>query len=120
VAAKVHDVDVVLNTVDSQVEPGLSYVRRGGVFSSIAGVPTEKKCAAAGVTCVQIGRGKPVPPAGESLRPLVAMADAGKYTVTVSKRFPLAEAAAAQESLRTSGGTGKTILIVDPSKAGQH
>jgi len=120
VAAKVHDVDVVLNTVDSEVEPGLGYVRRGGVFSSIAGVPTEEKCAAAGVTCVQIGRGKPVPPAAESLRPLAAMADAGKYTVTVSKRFSLAQAAAAQESLRTSGGTGKTILIVDPSKAGQH
>jgi NADPH:quinone reductase-like Zn-dependent oxidoreductase len=90
------------------------------VFSSITGVPTEEKCAAAGVTCVQIGRGKPVPPAGESLRPLAAMADAGKYTVTVSKRFPLAQAAAAQESLRASGTIGKTILIVDPSKAGQH
>jgi NADPH:quinone reductase-like Zn-dependent oxidoreductase len=120
VGAKVQGVDVVLNTVDSQVEPGFGYVRRGGVFSSITGVPTEEKCAAAGVTCVQIGRGKPVPPAGESLRPLAAMADAGKYTVTVSKRFPLAQAAAAQESLRTSEGIGKTILIVDPSKATQH
>lgn len=120
VAAKVRDVDVVLNTVDSQVDAGLSYVRRGGTFSSIAGVPAAGKCEAAGVRCVQIGRGLPGPPPAQTLAPLVQMAERGEYTVTVTKRFPLAEAGAAQAWLQTNEGIGKTILVVDAAKAGER
>jgi NADPH:quinone reductase-like Zn-dependent oxidoreductase len=120
VAEKVRDVDAVLNMVDGQADAGLGYVRRGGYFSSIAGMPGAGKCEAAGVTCVQIGRGLPGPPTVESLRPLVAMAEQGKYTITVTRRFPLAQAGAAQDYLRTNEGIGKTILVVDPAKAGQR
>jgi NADPH:quinone reductase-like Zn-dependent oxidoreductase len=120
VAGKVRDVDAVLNMVDGQADAGLGYVRRGGHFSSIAGMPADARCKAAGVTCVQIGRGRPGPPAVQSLRPLAAMADEGKYTITVTRRFPLAQAGAAQEYLRTSEGIGKTILVVDPARAGQR
>jgi NADPH:quinone reductase-like Zn-dependent oxidoreductase len=116
----VRDVDAVLNMVDGQADAGLGYVRRGGYFSSIAGMPGAGKCEAAGVTCVQIGRGLPGPPTVESLRPLVAMAEQGKYTITVTRRFPFAQAGAAQEYLRTNEGIGKTILLVDAAKAGQR
>lgn len=120
VADKVRDVDVVLNMVDNQADAGLGYLRRGGTFSSIAGMPGEGKCQAASATCVQIGRGMPGPPSVQSLRPLVAMADSGKYKVTVTRRFPLAEAGAAQDYLSKSDGIGKTILVVDAAKAGQR
>jgi NADPH:quinone reductase-like Zn-dependent oxidoreductase len=83
-------------------------------------MPADGKCEAAGVTCVQIGRGKPGPPTVQSLRPLVAMADAGTYTITVTRRFPLADAGKAQDHLRTGEGIGKTILVVDPARAGQR
>lgn len=120
VAEKVRDADVVLNMVDNQADAGLGYLRRGGTFSSIAGMPAEGKCQTANATCVQIGRGLPGPPTVQSLRPLVAMADAGTYTVTVTRRFPLAQAGAAQEYLSKSEGVGKTILVVDAAKAGQR
>ncbi|MET0292695.1 MAG: NADP-dependent oxidoreductase [Steroidobacteraceae bacterium] len=120
VSAKVRDVDVALNMVDNQADAALGYVKRGGYFSSIAGMPAEGKCQAAGVTCVQIGRGLPGPPTVQSLRPLVEMADRGQYTVNVTRRFPVTKAADAQESLRTSEGMGKTVLIVDAVKAGQR
>jgi NADPH:quinone reductase-like Zn-dependent oxidoreductase len=62
----------------------------------------------------------PGPPTVETLRPLVALADAGKYKVTVTKRYPLSEAGAAWEHLSKSEGVGKTVLIVDAAKAGQR
>jgi NADPH:quinone reductase-like Zn-dependent oxidoreductase len=120
VAAAVRDVDAALNMVDNQADAALGYVRRGGYLSSIAGMPAAGKCEAAGVTCVQIGRGKPGPPTVQSLRPLAALADAGKYTVTVTRRFPLAQAGDAQDYLRQSEGVGKTILVVDPANAGRR
>jgi NADPH:quinone reductase-like Zn-dependent oxidoreductase len=42
------------------------------------------------------------------------MADMGQYHVTVSRSFPLAQAAAAQELGRTGDTTGKIVLVVDP------
>lgn len=120
VADKVRNVDAVLNMVDGQADAALGYVRRGGFFSSIAGMPTDGKCAAAGVTCVQIGRGLPGPPTASSLRPLVALAERGQYTVNVTRRFPLAEAGAAQRALRDGEGTGKTVLIVDAAAAARR
>ncbi len=51
---------------------------------------------------------------GDALRALGAMADKGQYHVTVSRSFPLAEAAAAQELNRTGDTTGKIVLVFDP------
>jgi NADPH:quinone reductase-like Zn-dependent oxidoreductase len=120
VADKVRDVDAALNMVDGQADAGLSYVRRGGTFSSIAGMPAEGRCESAGVTCVQIGRGKAGPPTVQSLRPLVALANDGKYSVTVTRRFPLSEAQDAQNYLRNNEGIGKTLLIVDRDGAARR
>jgi len=114
VAARIKDVDAVLNMVDTQVLPSLGYVRRGGYFTSIAGGPGDDKCAAAGVTCVIITGAYTTLSQGDALRALAGMAEKGQYHVTVSRTFPLAEAAAAQELGRTSDTTGKIILVVDP------
>jgi NADPH:quinone reductase-like Zn-dependent oxidoreductase len=114
VAARIKNVDAVLNMVSSQVDPALTYARRGGHFTSIAGGPGADKCAAAGVTCVIIGGGNPaLVSTGDALRALAAMADKGQYHVTVSRTFPLAEAAAAQALSRSGDTIGKIVLIVD-------
>ncbi|MEO8307590.1 MAG: NADP-dependent oxidoreductase [Pseudomonadota bacterium] len=114
VAARIRNVDAVLNMVDTQAVRSLAYVRRGGHFTSIAGGPGDDKCAAAGVTCVIITGAYQVITQGDALRALGAMAGKGQYHVTVSRSFPLAEAAAAQELGRTGDTTGKIVLVVDP------
>jgi NADPH:quinone reductase-like Zn-dependent oxidoreductase len=114
VAARIRDVDAVLNMVDTQVIPSLGYVRKGGYFTSIAGGPGDDKCVAAGVTCVIITGAYQALSQGDAMRALGVMADKGQYHVTVSRAFPLAEAGAAQELGRTSDTTGKIVLVVDP------
>ena len=119
VAAKVRNVDAALNLVDGQATAALGYVKRGGRLTSIAGAPEAGKADAAGVTVVVIGgpgaySGIGV---GDALRALAKVADAGKYTVTVSRVLPLAEAAKAQDMARAGQAIGKTILVVDPALA---
>ena len=122
VAAKVKGVDAVLNMVDGQAAAGLGYVKRGGYLTSIAGgVPPAATCAAAGVTCVPIGGGGGAGYGsisnGQALAGLAALADKGQYDVQVTKTFPLAQAAAAQELNRTTEMVGKVILVVDPKSS---
>jgi NADPH:quinone reductase-like Zn-dependent oxidoreductase len=114
VAQRIQGVDAVLNMVDGQADAAVGYVKRGGYLTSIAGVPAAEKCTAAGVTCVQIRGTAPGMSMGESLRALTTMADGGMYTVRVTKVFPLAQAAAAQQFARTGDVMGKIVLSVDP------
>jgi NADPH:quinone reductase-like Zn-dependent oxidoreductase len=114
VAARIKAVDAVLNMVDGQAAPALAYVKRGGTLTSIAGPPPAEQCAAAGVTCVQIRATAPGMTNGETLRALLTLADAGKYTVRVTKVFPLAQAAAAQQFAHAGDSVGKVILSIDP------
>jgi NADPH:quinone reductase-like Zn-dependent oxidoreductase len=113
VAARIQGVDAVLNMVEGQADTALAYVKRGGYLTSIASGATAERCAAAGVTCVQIRATAPGRTLGETLRDMVALANAGKYTVHVTRTFALAEAAAAQQFARTGETTGKVILVVD-------
>jgi NADPH:quinone reductase-like Zn-dependent oxidoreductase len=117
VAARIQGVDAVLNTVDGQADAALGYVKRGGYLSSIAGVPAAGKCAAAGVTCVQIRGTVPDLTQGESLRAVAKLAESGKYTPRVTRTYPLAEAGAAQQFARAGDTMGKIVLIVDPARA---
>lgn len=118
VAAKVREVDASINLVDGQAAAALAYVKRGGRFTSIAGSPGNEKLEAAGVTGVVIAGGtyRGISD-GDALRALAQLADKGQYTVTVTKTFPLAEAAQAQQLGRTGQTIGKIILDVDPAKA---
>jgi NADPH:quinone reductase-like Zn-dependent oxidoreductase len=117
VAARVQQADAVINLVEGQADTSLAYVKRGGRFTSIAGAPADGKCAAAGVTCVVVGGGYRGPSNGDSLRALAALADKGQYQVTVTRTFPLAEAAQAQALGSSSQSIGKLILVVDPQNS---
>jgi NADPH:quinone reductase-like Zn-dependent oxidoreductase len=120
VAAKVKGVDAALNLVDGQAVSALSYVKRGGHFTSIAGSPGDDKIAAAGVTSVVIAGGTYRGISnGDALRGLAALADKGQYKVTVSRTFPLAEAGKAQELGKTGQTIGKIVLVVDPARSKQ-
>lgn len=114
VAARIKGVDAVLNMVDGQADTALAYVKRGGFLASIAGGATAEKCTAAGVTCVQIRGPTPGMSQSETLIALGALADAGKYTVRVTKVWPLAQAAVAQQFARAGETMGKVVLVVDP------
>lgn len=120
VAARIQGVDAALNTADGQADAALGYVKRGGYLVSISGLPTADKCTAAGVTCVQIRGTVPGKTQGESLRMLSRLAEDGKYTPRITKTYPLAEAAAAQQFARTGDSMGKIVLIVDPAKSKAH
>lgn len=120
VAGRIRDVDAVLNMVEGQAEPALAYIRKGGYLTSISGGVSDDKCAAAGVNCfTSIGPGYNRTTQGEALRALAELANQGRYNVTVSKTFPLAQATAAQELNRTGDTMGKIVLTVDP-KSGQR
>ncbi len=117
VAAKVGKVDVSLNMVDGQQNAALGYVKPGGQFASIAGNPGNEKCGAAGVTCFQVAGGNGAISYGAGLRALATLADQGKYTVQVTKSFPLSQAAEAQKLAHEGETMGKYVLIVEPVKA---
>jgi NADPH:quinone reductase-like Zn-dependent oxidoreductase len=121
VAARVGTVDAAINLVDGQATAALGYVKRGGRFSSIAGAPDAARLAAAGVEAVVIAgptyRGVSI---GDSLRALAVAAQAGQYTVTVTRLLPLAEAGTAQQLARTGQSIGKTVLVVDPLLANRY
>lgn len=117
VAARVGQVDAALNLVDGQATAVLGYVKPGGHFTSIAGNPGEDKCAAARVACAIIAGGNGTISYGDGLRALAKLAEAGHYTVQISKSFPLAQAAQAQQLARTGETIGKIVLVVDPQNA---
>ncbi|MDR2214777.1 MAG: NADP-dependent oxidoreductase [Nevskiaceae bacterium] len=124
VAARVSGMDAVLNMVEGQAAAALGYLRRGGTLASIAGgAPEDSRCRSAGVTCMFIGGGSGAGYSSisnaQALAGLSKLADAGQYQVLVSKTFPLAQAAAAQQLNRTSDTVGKIVLVVDP-QAGQR
>lgn len=118
VAAKVRNVDAAINLVDGQAAAALGYVKRGGRFTSIAGSPGDDRIAAAGVNSVVIAGGtyRGISD-GDSLKGLARLADNNQYKVTVTRTFPLAQAAAAQELGKTGQTIGKIILVVDPAKS---
>ena len=111
--SKVHNVDVVLDTVSPQ--DGIRAVRTlkpGGWLISLVGRIPAARCAAARIRC-SAPHGSGGLPAGAILDHVVALADAGGYKVSVEHVFPLADAA---EAWRLSeGGHTRGKLIVIPA-----
>ncbi len=120
VAARVGKVDAALNLVDGQADAALTYVKRGGHLTSIAGDPGDKPCAAAGVTCVIIAGGNGAISYPQGMRAMARLAAQGQYTVQVSRTFPLAQAAAAQAAVHGQDAIGKIVLLVDAARAQQR
>ncbi len=117
VAARVGKVDAALNLVDGQADAALGYVKAGGQFASIAGNPGNDKCSAAMVSCVIIAGGNGAISYGDGMRAMAQLAGQGKYSVQVTKTFPLAQAAVAQKLVHETDVMGKIVLVVDATKA---
>jgi NADPH:quinone reductase-like Zn-dependent oxidoreductase len=106
----VSDVDVVLDTVggDTQ-ERSWSVLKPGGILVSSVQPPSEEKAQANGVRQHFIFS---VPPIGEVLTQVAAMADAGAVSPKVSTILPLTEITKAHELIETGHTRGKIGLQV--------
>lgn len=109
---KVKNVDVVLDTVNRQDGlRAIRTVRPGGLLISIVGPIPAARCAAAKIRCAA-PHGSGGLPAAPILEHVVALADAGRYRVSVEHVFPLADAAEAWRLSRGGHTRGKLILTV--------
>lgn len=113
VAREVHDIDVVLNTVGAENDAAIGYLRRGGRMVSAAGTVNQQACAAAGITCIRVG-GPMGHPNDELLKELSRLADTGRYSVKIEKRFPLAQTAQALDFGVGGDREGKIVIDVHP------
>lgn len=107
---RVHDVDVVLNTVDPDIGlRSIRVIRPGGIFISVVGDPPAAECAAAHIRCAITGHAT-----GEMLTHVVALADAGKLHIYIERRLPLSDAAQGWQLSRAGHTRGKIILQIAP------
>jgi len=105
----VRDVDVVLDAITGEVaDRSYGVIRKGGIYVSILMPPSAEKAAAHGVRVAHVF----VQPIVEELDEIAKLVDSGELKVTLEKVFPLAQAAAAQESVATKHTRGKIVLRV--------
>jgi NADPH:quinone reductase-like Zn-dependent oxidoreductase len=105
---KVHDVDVVIDTVGGDVlQRSPLALRRGGTLVTVAGQLAEDFGKAQGIRAIRGGRA-----AVEKLKDISQLIQEGKVKPAVYKIFPLAEARQAHELSQTGHGRGRIILRV--------
>ena len=105
---KVHDVDVVLNTVDSDTNMrSVGVVKRGGILVSVVGPPPTTQCEAAGFRCAVTGSAT-----GEMLGAVSELAAQGKLHVHIDQQLTLQDANKAWDASRRGHIGGKIILEV--------
>ena len=101
----VSDVDVVLDTVGGETQDrSWSVLKPGGILVSAVQPPSEEEAQAHGVRQHFIFS---VPPIGEVLTQIAAMADAGDLSPKVSTILPLTEISKAHELIETGHTRGK-------------
>lgn len=105
----VHDVDLVYDLVagDTQ-ERSFAVLKRGGILVSTLTEPDQEKARAHGVRALRYTATENAAELDEIAR----LIDAGKVKPKVSKVFPLAEAAKAQQFLAEAHPEGKVVLRV--------
>ncbi|MGH8150360.1 MAG: NADP-dependent oxidoreductase [Steroidobacteraceae bacterium] len=109
---KVKNLDVVLDTVS--VADGIRAIRTlkpGALLISLVGPIPAARCAAARIRC-EAPHGSGGLPAAPILDHVVALANAGKYRVSVEHVFPLADAAQAWQLSEAGHTRGKLVLSV--------
>jgi NADPH:quinone reductase-like Zn-dependent oxidoreductase len=107
---KVKDADVVVNTVDAETgSRSIKVVKPGGILVSVVGPTPPEPCAMAKIRCEQTGR-----VTGELLRPVVDLANQGRFAISIDQRLTLADASKAWESNRAGHTRGKIVLTVAP------
>ena len=108
-AAKVKDVDIVLDNVGGDtLKNSYAVVRRGGLLLSIVSAPDEAAAKHHGIAA-RFERGNVN---GVRLEEISRLIDTGKLRVVVEAEFPLKEAAAAHELSEAGHVRGKLILKV--------
>jgi len=107
---KVKDADVVVNTVDADTgSRSIKVVKPGGIIVSVVGPTPAEPCAAAKIRCEQTGR-----VTGELLRPVVDLANQGRFAIAIEQKLTLADAGKAWTSNRAGHTRGKIVLTVAP------
>lgn len=105
---KVHDVDVVIDTVGHEItQRSLQVLHPGGILVTVAGQLTEDFGKAEGIQATRAGRA-PV----ATLKEINRLIEEGKVKPQVYKVFPLADARQAQELSQTGHGRGRIVLKV--------
>ncbi|MGH3429730.1 MAG: NADP-dependent oxidoreductase, partial [Mycobacteriales bacterium] len=107
---QMHEVDIVVNTVDADdAYRGLAVVRRGGFLVSVNGLPRPEQCAARGVHCAARTLGAPV---GPVLRQLAEWARTGRFTVNIDRVFELSEVVKAWGYSQAGHTRGKSVIRI--------
>lgn len=110
----VKDVDVVLDAVGGDtLTRSYGIMKKGGVIVTIAGEPDEAELKKRDIRGVSLS----AVPKASVLEELTRLIEAKKLAPVVSKTFPLAEAAKAQEAIATRHTRGKIVLRVDEKLA---
>ena len=116
----VKNVDVVLNTVDSDTATRSTRVlREGGTLVSIAGAADATACAMARVVCTRPNRETGASNA-DLLARVMELADAGKFKVHVDESFAMADAGKAWAKSRGGHTRGKLVIKVSAGPTMKH
>ncbi|MGC3980420.1 MAG: NADP-dependent oxidoreductase [Steroidobacteraceae bacterium] len=109
---RVSNVDVVLNTANLETATrSIKVVKKGGYLMSIAGIPDEQECAAAGITCAVRDMESPTS-SPRVMQEILQLVQAGKYSVNVDKTFPLSAYQQAWDYGKLGHTRGKIVLTV--------
>jgi NADPH:quinone reductase-like Zn-dependent oxidoreductase len=109
---RVHDADVVINTVDEDTAVrSLATLKPDGIMVTVAGPVPKAQCDAAHARCGAPNRKTGVP-IGQILAEVGKLADAGKFTINVDARFPMDKVADAWALSKAGHTRGKIILNV--------
>ncbi|MGB7126360.1 MAG: NADP-dependent oxidoreductase [Methylovirgula sp.] len=105
----VHDVDLVYDLIGGDTQQrSFAVLKRGGILVSTLAEPDQEKARANGVRALRYA----VQENAAELDEIAQLIDAGKVQPKVSKIFPLAEAAKAQQCLAEARPEGKVVLRV--------
>ncbi len=103
------DIDVVVDSVGGEtLERSYGVVKKGGIIVSLLEPPDKAQLDARGIR----GTAFMVSPDTDLLTELTKLVEAKKLKPIVSKVYPLAEAAKAQEAIETGHTRGKIVLRV--------
>jgi NADPH:quinone reductase-like Zn-dependent oxidoreductase len=107
---KLHDLDVVFDTIGGDVQlNSIKVLKQGGILVSTVGIKDEAALKAKGIQGVAY-MAKSLP---DQLHRMAQLIDEGKLRPVISKTFPLKDAAEAQRESEQGHTRGKIVLTVN-------
>lgn len=109
---KLRNLDVVINTVDVDNANGaVKVLKKGGILSSVGGLPAGTACADAGVRCENRNQSGTTP--HDALTQMMQWAGEGKFRVNLDQTYAgLAETGKAWEYSKAGRTRGKSVIQV--------